>query len=449
MSPSDKSLEPADAPRAPLLLLGAPESGIDAVGELLTRAGLNGGQDGVRIRKIHDDALADLDRDWTCPPALFQPSPESLLSAAQAISELTSTGSVWGLSDPLLLFMLPLWIEHLSAVRVVGVTRQNDSIVRAIQQRHGINPPQADDIARAYSTRLTKVASRLEFPVIDLSEGALIGFRSVRSLAQDLDLQLDEESACELLGGLLDEPPSRREHDPEPPVHLIPIASEELAVAWNDLHDGSADLSRYCGPRAQRRRSALWASAPRDADVVVELARVEILGVTSEPTGKRGDTLPGDDLVGLCDAMRRLPGRLDALLLPDLMSWVRGDELEAVFTIARRHVAGSGMLVIGQSGADVEYLDARGLEPITETEMLDAARVGSWVSLPTITHEHVQILRLIATPAEAGAVAVDWRLRYEALRSRRSVRWALAASRYAGPAFKAVRAVRRAVQRAP
>lgn len=485
----------------PVLVLGCRRSGTSAVTGLLAEAGglrlgavlaaseanPRGYFESASVVKTHNDVLEALDRDWTCPPAHLDLHRVVTDGLAAGIEQLSAGGGPWGVKDPRLLFMLPIWARLLDRLRLVGVIRDHEEVVRSIVDRDGIDAGVADQLARAYVRRLRHLRDEFEFPVIDFSSGPEEVVARTAAVAKTLGLDWDARVAedfldPELVGsrarGLLDNPDLDHLRA-LPEVAVTSLDTDRLAGFLARLDDVDPALDRHVGPRANARRARLWAAVPfalRPATEFVRTTRVAS-SVTPEPDGAR---------VVVCHRLETMHAALAdaersrAIVLTDVLSWLEVDELEPAMALLHEHLRGEGLLVVGISRADRETREVTGREPLGVERLTRTAREAGFMVLSREADDLLTIVRMVASAsrlqpdpeleevraaaARARSSARQWRvkaeewqqrtwelqarlerlqLRHDRLRERRSVRAVVRVAALARPVFALARRVRK------
>jgi hypothetical protein len=478
---------------APILVLGSHRSGMSAVmglfvtaaglevGDVMppSRANLKGWFESVAIAKAHNDILACLDRDWTCPPATFDPDDVPTAGIAAEIAFLAESGGAWGVKDPRLLYMLPAWIELLPAMSFVGVVRDHEDVVRSLQARDRLDGGVADMISRAYTRRLRVLRDHVEFPLIDVSLEPDDVLNQTKAAALTLGLKWDGAAAARFFdpamlkrrshGTLTNDDVDALRAQRDDIESSSPVTSEALRPVVAEFARLEDHFDRYSGPRSVARRTACWRAVP-NVGAGVELSRNLKVTDASSPIPDGGRAIQCRDLDGLYVTLRTLARAPDAVVLPDLTSWLRRDELVAAFSLLHGRLEVDGVVVVGCSEADADTQKSLGRSPITADELRAAAIACGFVELPTASDWHMTTLRFVAV-APAGMtrsspspppsvitivpdrrttlahVEPDWKAMYERLRARRSVRVALASAALWRPLFRFVRLVRKRPRR--
>ena len=285
----------------PIFILGCHRSGTSVVAGLLNRAcGVSMGElmpptddnpmgyfEALGVVDAHRGILAQMERDWTCPPTNFRPGLFDLSALEEQVKIHTDLPGVWAMKDPRSMFLFPAW-THLGVdrVRLVAVVRPPADTVRSIEKRDHIRQDRAEAIVDAYLRRLLEIAEKVPLPIVQFpGEGDSL-IRQVQDLAASLDLLWDEEVARELFDEKLvrNQSPLRdlsptyerlvaKARFPEkvPPINLrsLKLTSEP---EW--------PLETHIGVRYSQHRNQLWEMAhfstdpnPHIAEVLMEGAR--------------------------------------------------------------------------------------------------------------------------------------------------------------------------------
>lgn len=503
MTPSHAMPSP-NRPHAPVLVLGSHRSGTSAVMGLLARAGglelgdvmpatkanAKGYFESVAIVKAHNQLLAALDRDWTCPPASFDPQAVPTAGLATEVARLEQCGKPWGIKDPRLLYMLPVWSELVPEMRFVGVIRDHEEVVRSLQERDGLDPGVADTITRAYVRRLNILRERFEFPVIDVSVEPQTVLRRTADVAVSLGLDWDEAAAKRFFDpsmikrrarGLLtnqdvDSLRVRCEGSTSP----ARVSSEALGAVLDEFAKDPDDFDRYSGPRHNARRAMAWAAVPRELPTRIELTRNLRAAASLNPVPDGSQAVQCSDLESFYVAVRKVAPPADAVVLPDITSWLRRDELSAAFTLIHEHLGVDGILIVGLADADADTQRIVGREPITADEIRAVASAAGFFELPRAGNDQMCVWRFCAVastrtllravfagggaksaPAGRQRVAppalpttptshpdeLFWKFKYDRLVGRRSVKFALALATRSRPLFRFARRAKERLRR--
>lgn len=292
----------------PLLVLGCHRSGTSAVtgllhhgadlhlGEVLpaTRANPKGYYESPAVVSAHRMILARLGRDWTCPPAGFEPTDGDISAVRAALEPLLGHGTIWGAKDPRLLFMLPAWVPILDGVRFVGVVRDPGAIMKSIATRDEIPSEAASQIVSAYVKRLADIHRRLPFPVINFDAEPDEIIRRAEQVASSIGLSWDAQAARRFLSPSLVHHVAGLSADPNHhylleaarmPIEDVPVYDMEAvskALSDPDLSP-SEPLAQTYGPRYLERRRAVLRKVLPDADEIEALLELVPADSNSAP----------------------------------------------------------------------------------------------------------------------------------------------------------------------
>jgi len=194
----------------PIFVLGCHRSGTSVVAGLLYHAcGVSMGElmpptednplgyyEAIGVVDAHRHLLAQLERDWTCPPTSFRPDLMNLSALSEQVEIHTSLPGVWAMKDPRSMFLLPAW-SHLGVdrVRLVAVVRPPVDTVLSIEKRDHIRQDRAEAIVDTYLRRLAEIAEQVPLPVIHFPGDGDGLIKQVRDLAASLELPWDETAA--------------------------------------------------------------------------------------------------------------------------------------------------------------------------------------------------------------------------------------------------------------
>ena len=279
----------------PIFVLGCHRSGTSVVAGLLHRAcGVSMGElmpptddnpmgyfEALGVVDAHRDLLAQMERDWTCPPSTFRPGLLDLAALQEQVEVHAKLPDVWAMKDPRSMFLLPAW-SHLGVdrVRLVAVVRPSADTVRSIEKRDQIREDRAEAIVEAYLRRLVEIAEKVPLPVIRFPGDGDSLITQVRDLAAALDLSWDEEAAR----GFFDESLVRNRsplRDSTPtydalvkkaryPKKVPPINLRSLKLA----SEPEWPLETHLGPRFGQHRNQLWDMAQFTTDAKPEIVEV-------------------------------------------------------------------------------------------------------------------------------------------------------------------------------
>lgn len=404
-----------------MLVLGSHRSGTSAITGLLAEAGglvlgdvmpptsanPKGAFESTGVVKAHNEILGSLDRDWTCPPNWFDPSTVVTAGLASAVRVLADADGTWGVKDPRLLFMLPAWTDLVGHVRFVGVLRDHEEVVRSIVSRDGIDPGVADAIARAHVMRLRQLRDVFDFPIIDFSAAPSDVVAAAGAVATGIGLAWDQQVAEDFLDPSMTRARGRGALVNQD-VHLLRervgdlwrpevVASDRLAQVLSEL-DPIEQLDRYSGPRASARRRRAWSAVPRELADVREMTRNMRMASSVDPAPDRAIVAQCGDLLSLYRLLRASDARPDAVVLPDLTSWVPRGDLVAAFELVHDHVADHGLVVVGVSRADRDTAAMVDRRPLSVEEVCNAARSANFIVLTVSDDDLMAVVRLVVRP---------------------------------------------------
>ena len=283
----------------PVLLIGSPRSGCSAVAAALSAGcGLSTAPDllppspdaplptfeSAGVVDAHRYVLEQLERDWSCPPARFDPDPLDLRPLAEQYEIHRSLPGTWLVKDPRLAFMLPAWAHSgLEHARLVGVVRSPADTIRSIERHHALREDYAEAIVDAYTDRLLEMATLFPLPVIRFSSNRDDLLDQLEGVAAAFNLAWDHEAASSCLQ--LDivhtsaQPGATPAYDALLERRHDPTTGSVGAVALGELDLSSApqpQLPVHLGSRYVQHRSELWGLAafetapdPIVADVVL------------------------------------------------------------------------------------------------------------------------------------------------------------------------------------
>lgn len=281
----------------PIFVLGCHRSGTSVVAGLLHQAcGVSMGElmpptqdnpmgyfEALGVVDAHRDLLAQMERDWTCPPSTFRPGLLDLALLEEQVKIHNDLPGVWAMKDPRAMFLLPAW-KHLGVdqARLVAVVRPVSDTVRSIEKRDNIRQDRAEAIVEAHLHRLVEIADKTPLPVIQFpgEDDSLI--RQVRDLAAALDLQWDEEAARNFFDDSLvrHRSPLR---DSSPTYDLLlekarfpkKMTSTKLPSL---VSEPEWPLETHLGPRYAQQRNELWEMANFATDPDPDIVEVLLEG---------------------------------------------------------------------------------------------------------------------------------------------------------------------------
>lgn len=296
----------------PIFVLGCHRSGTSLVAGMLHRAcGVSMGElmpptednpvgyfEAVGVVDAHRDVLAQMERDWTCPPTGFRPGTLDLSALQEQVDIHQQLPAPWAMKDPRSMFLLPAW-SHLGVdrVRLVAVVRPTPDTIRSIEKRDKIRQDRAEAIVDTYLRRLAEIAEVVPLPVIQFpGEGESL-IRQVKALAASLDLPWDEEAARTLF-----DPELVRNRSPlrdSTPAHdlLLKRARYPKKVPAINLHslklssEPEWPLETHLGLRYGQQRGQLWEMVHFSADTDPDVVEVTLEGARPGPSRRPGMNL--------------------------------------------------------------------------------------------------------------------------------------------------------------
>lgn len=296
----------------PIFVLGCHRSGTSVVAGLLYQAcGVSMGElmpptednpmgyfEALGVVDAHRDLLAQMERDWTCPPSTFRPGLLDLSALKEQVAIHTQLPGVWAMKDPRSMFLLPAWsFLGVDRVRLIAVVRSPADAVRSIEKRDHIRQDRAEAIVDAYLRRLVEIADKVPLPVIHFPGDRDSLITQVRDLAASLDLPWDEEAALAFFDETLvrNRSPLR---DFSPTYDLLVqkarYPKKVPAVSLQSLELSSEPewpLETHVGIRHRQHRNQLWEMAHFSTDPEPEVVEVLLEGAWAGETGHPGVTL--------------------------------------------------------------------------------------------------------------------------------------------------------------
>ena len=496
----------------PIFILGCHRSGTSVVAGLLYRAsGISMGElmpptvdnplgyfEALGVVEAHRSLLAQMERDWTCPPSTFRPESLDLNALAEQIDIHKQLPGVWAMKDPRSMFLLPAW-SHLGVdqVRLVAVARPPADTIRSIEKRDGIRQDRAEAIVDAYLRRLLEIADQVPLPVIRFpGEGESL-IRQVRDLATALDLPWDEAAAA----SFYDESLVRHRsmfRDTSPAYDgLIQKSRHQEKVAATSMRslklssDPEVPLERHLGVLYAQQRNQIWEMAhfetdpePKVAEIVLEGARhlgANRPGVVVEQLEVKGPLAVGGAILknGLRPhgvvAHGLVTGRPPSEIEYMMRSIYLATDAFAEMVLDVPDPQGEGLL--SSTPPPVDHPEPPTVEEIATstgwdhvvTQRLSAGRSGMMFRkriltdselIPVVADVLASLERLHAMEARLSTIAFpgqqveeptsevleaerkraeEAEIALDRLRNRRSVRFALAVSQVFRPLFKTVR----------
>jgi hypothetical protein len=339
----------------PIFVLGCHRSGTSVIAGLLYRAcGVSMGElmpptldnpmgyfEALGVVDAHRDLLAQMERDWTCPPSTFQPGLLDLTALEEQVKIHHQLPGVWAMKDPRSMFLLPAW-SHLGVdrVRLIAVVRPPADTVRSIEKRDHVRQDRAEAIVDAYLRRLVEIADKVPLAVVHFpGDGdSLIG--QIRDLAASLDLPWDESAARSLFDETLirNRSPLR---DSSPTYDALvktaryPKKVPAINLGWLDLSsEPEWPLESHLGVRYTQQRNQLWEMAhfstdpePHIVEVLLEGART---GGRSRP-GVRLDQVEVKSPLAVGATLMRDIGRTHGVIAHGLLTDRSLSEIEYFF----------------------------------------------------------------------------------------------------------------------
>ncbi len=292
----------------PIFILGCHRSGTSVVAGLLYRAcGVSMGElmpptadnptgyyEALGVVEAHRNLLAQMERDWTCPPSTFRPGRLDLTALAEQVDLHKQLPGVWAMKDPRSMFLLPAW-SHLGVdrVRLVAVARAPADTIRSIEKRDHIRQDRAEAIVEAYLGRLLEIAAKVPLPVIQFPGRGDSMIRQVRNLAASLDLPWDEDAARSFFDETLVRNRTKfRDTNPtfDSLIENARHPKKVPAISLRSLKlrsEPEVALERHLGVLNAQQRNQIWEMAhfetdaePRVAEIILEGARP---GVAQRP----------------------------------------------------------------------------------------------------------------------------------------------------------------------
>jgi hypothetical protein len=259
------------------------------MGELMPATADNpmGYYESLGVVEAHRSLLAQMERDWTCPPSTFRPGRLDLTALAEQIDIHKQLPGVWAMKDPRAMFLLPAW-SHLGVdrVRLVAVVRQPADTIRSIEKRDLIRQDRAEAIVDAYLSRLLEIAGKVPLPVIQFPGKGDSLIRQVRDLAASLDLPFDEEAARSFFDERLVRNRTRLRDTSPTYDALLKKARHPKTVPAISLRslklrsEPDIPLERHLGVLYAQQRNQMWDMAhfetdpqPKVAEILLEGAR--------------------------------------------------------------------------------------------------------------------------------------------------------------------------------
>ena len=296
-----------------LLILGMHRSGTSATAGVLQRLGLDLGADLMEskadnpkgffesndITFLNDEILALLNRPWEDPRALpegWQDDPRFYAYQERLRVLLVrefSGKAVWGIKDPRLCRLLPLWLPLLGELgvrpSVLLVVRHPEEVVKSLHNRNGMEAEHACMLWLTYhvdAERATRGQPRAILRYEDLMKdwrGSLLDIEDILHLGLELDSVNKVQSVSDFLTADL------RHHHHTAGINLESQPAKMSAKAWTVL--GNRDLDRIGGlePMANDIRSQLR-SIEEVSRPIGQFRDLEALRASMEIERARGET---------------------------------------------------------------------------------------------------------------------------------------------------------------
>lgn len=296
----------------PIFILGCHRSGTSVVAGLLYKAcGVSMGElmpptednpmgyfEALGVVDAHRDLLAQMERDWTCPPSTFRPGQLDLTALAEQVDTHKQLAGVWAMKDPRSMFLLPAWSHlGLDRVRLIAVVRPPADTVRSIEKRDNIRQDKAEAIVEAYLARLIEIAEKVPLPVLQFpgKGDSLLG--QVRDVAAALDLPWDAEAARDLFDHSLVRNQSTL-RDTSPTYDLLlekaRFPRKVPAINLRSLRLASepdTPLETHLGVLYARQRNQMWDMANFSTDPEPDVVEIVLEGARPGGTYRPGVTL--------------------------------------------------------------------------------------------------------------------------------------------------------------
>jgi hypothetical protein len=491
--------------QAPIFVLGCHRSGTSAVAGLLVHAcGVSMGElmpatddnplgyfEAIGVVDAHRGLLAQMERDWSCPPAEFRVDSLDLSALGEQVAVHRELPGVWAMKDPRSMFLLPAWSAlGVDQVRLVAVARPPADVISSLVSRDGLREDDADAIVDAYLGRLVEIAEQVPLPVIRYPGDDQAVVDQVRELAAALDLPWNDQAAHEFFS---DDLVRNRAHlvDNSPAFDSL-LAAAKLPTSVPEVSLSSLRLSSAPGQplpthlavRHALQRNELWRIAEFSASSKPIVAELTLEGARPSGRGRPGVTLhqiavAGHRAVGAALLDRGL--RPHGVIAHHLLAGLTAAEAEHFFRSVYVATHPMAELVVDVpdpegpvlAGVRPEYIsqpepptaraaaEASGWDHLTSTRV-SPGRTGMVFRkrllvdselVPVVTDLLASATRLeaverrltaVETPPAAGDDAERKRAdaavaELEKLRSRRSVRFALAVARLFQPIVRAFR----------
>lgn len=293
--------------REPIFILGCHRSGTSAVAGLLMKAcGVSMGDlmpptednplgyfEAIGVVDAHRNLLAQMERDWTCPPSSFEPEALDLSVLEEEIAAHRNLPGPWAMKDPRSMFLLPAWSSlGIDRVRLIAVARPPVDTIQSIVNRDGIREDRAEAIVDAYLRRLVEIAQQTQLPVITFPGHDESVIDQVRFLADSLNLPWDEGAAHRFFHNGLVRHRSELK-DSSPTYDLLLSEAQRLdhvpPTMIGDLKLGSEPqwaLETHLGPRHGAQQNELWSLAKFDTFPSPEVVEIRLNGARCGGKGR-------------------------------------------------------------------------------------------------------------------------------------------------------------------
>ncbi len=242
----------------------------------------------------HRDLLAQVERDWTCPPAGFDPGALDLSALTEQVRIHSNLGGPWLVKEPSLTFLLPAWAAAgIKRVRPLGVIRPPGDTIRSLMQHEGLPELHAEALVEAHLARLAAIAEQVSLPIVQFPAGDVSAVSQVRSIAAALGLPWNSAGEAIFAEDLVRH--RSRLQDPGPvytrllqAARLPSVLPEVELASLNAAPEHPWPLPTHQGPREAQRRRELWRLADFSAfqsPRVVELGLGDAAPAAGPPPG--------------------------------------------------------------------------------------------------------------------------------------------------------------------
>ena len=295
----------------------------------------------IGVVDAHRNLLAQLDRDWTCPPSSFRPDLMDLSALSEQVEIHTSLPGVWAMKDPRSMFLLPAW-SHLGVdrVRLVAVVRPPVDTVHSIEKRDRIRQDRAEAIVDTYLRRLAEIAELVPLPVINFPGDGDGLIKQVRDLAAALELSWDETAARDFYDeSLVRNRSPLRDSSPvyEQLIESAHFPEKVPSISLKSLNltsEAEWPLETHLGVRFVQQRSQLWEFSRFSGD-----GKPEVVEVLPEGARRGGNRRPGVTLhqieatspLTVGSTLMREGLRPQGIVVPGLLSGRSSSDVEFFF----------------------------------------------------------------------------------------------------------------------